>query len=209
MRLTRPLWVNPRQVGRGAPSAPPAGAPPPPGWPPAVRVPLTCRRSVAGCHIFQPGFGKGNADETLSRAGGQGSAVPLYIWGRCPLEVRPGASGRGGVGAGGREQRRRRRARLPATCGHGRAPAVLAQLREDCAAPPGPARSEHARGRRPPESQHPGPPDPAARAGTPEPAALPPPPREPRAGRGPGEGTDWLGRAEPGARGLRLNSGEL
>lgn len=50
------------QAGRGAPSAPPARAPPPPGWPPAAVVPLTCRRSVAGCHIFQP---RGLAEETL------------------------------------------------------------------------------------------------------------------------------------------------
>lgn len=52
------------QVGRGATSAPPAGPPPPPGWPPAAGVPLTCRRSVAGCHIFQP---RGWAQETLAR----------------------------------------------------------------------------------------------------------------------------------------------
>lgn len=54
------------QVGRGTSSAPPARAPPPPGWPPAARVSLTCRRSVAGCHIFQP---RGLAEQTLARLG--------------------------------------------------------------------------------------------------------------------------------------------
>lgn len=54
-------------------------APPLPGWPPVSRVPLTCRRSVAGCHIFQPrGFGSGDAGRLCeSRREGEGAAVPL------------------------------------------------------------------------------------------------------------------------------------
>lgn len=146
---------------------------------PGRPVPLTCRRSVAGCHIFQP---RDLAEETLARlcrsrqgARGRGPASHLgWVSAGCASRS-PATAARWARGTASRS--RRRGARLPATCGHGRAPAVLAQLREDCAAPPGPAsarrrrgplppppppppppgpaRSEHARGQRPPGSPHP------------------------------------------------------
>lgn len=158
------------QVGKGASSAPLARAPPPPGWPP---VPLTCRRSVAGCHIFQP---RGLAEETLARlsgcAWGRGAAVPLYIWSRCPRDVRRQAGHHRGVGAGVCEQEgaalcsaagnlwARPHAGCPGAAARRLRSSARARERTAATAPSsspnaaasGPARSEHARGRRPPDS---------------------------------------------------------
>lgn len=102
MHLTRLFWANPRKWAK---------APALLLWPGHLLlqagppVPLTCRRSVAGCHIFQP---RGLAEETLARlsgcAWGRGAAVPLYIWGRCPRDVRPPAGHHRRVGAGGCKQ---------------------------------------------------------------------------------------------------------
>lgn len=127
--------------------------------PGASRVPLTCRRSVAGCHIFQPwGFGRGDAGETLWVAPGRrGSCGPAVTSGVsvCRLSVlAPAAAGWAqGLRAG------RGGAPLPATCGL-RSGRQSVRSSDDCAAPPGPqrhgrsllpppppgpARSEHAR----------------------------------------------------------------
>lgn len=127
--------------------------------PGASPVPLTCRRSVAGCHIFQPwGFGRGDAGETLWVAPGRrGSCVPTVTSGVsvCRLSVLAPAAARWaqGLRAG------RGGAPLPATCGL-RSGRQSVRSSDDCAAPPGPqrrgrsllpppppgpARSEHAR----------------------------------------------------------------
>lgn len=85
------------------------------------------------------GFGKGSRarDCRSHRGGGRGPRARFTSGGRGPWDLCPSA-GRRRVGAEGCEHRRRG-AVPPATRGHGRAPAVLAQLREDCAAPPGPS----------------------------------------------------------------------
>lgn len=137
------------QVGRGATSAPPARAPPPPpGWPPVSGVPLTCRRSVAGCHIFQPlGLAEETLGDSVDCAWGRGAAAPLYIWGWCRgvsvLEPATAA----GQARGAARRRRRRRARLPATCGHGRAPLSWRSCERTAQLCPGP--SARRRRRRP------------------------------------------------------------
>ena len=127
--------------------------------PGASRGPLTCRRSVAGCHIFQPwGFGRGDAGETLWVAPGRreicGPAVTSGV-SVCRLSVLAPAAARWaqGLRAG------RGGAPLPATCGL-RSGRQSVRSSDDCAAPPGPqrrgrsllpppppgpARSEHAR----------------------------------------------------------------
>lgn len=166
------------QVARGVTSAPEAehlllqAGPRPPGAPylQALRGRLP--------HLPAEGFGRGDAGETRrsrQRARGRGPASHLgWVSAGCASQSPATAAG---WARGTASRSRRRGARLPATCGHGRAPAVLAQLREDCAAPPGPAsarrrrgplppppppppppgpaRSEHARGQRPPGSPHP------------------------------------------------------
>lgn len=161
------------QVGKGASSSPVAQAPPP-GWLPAAWMPLTCRRSVAGCHIFQAaGFGRGDAGETQwMRLGARGCGPALHLG-----SVSPGcASGSQSPPRGGRRELLRAeggsaalsRRQLVGTAARGCPGAAARRLRSSArarertaaaaatapsssspAAASGPARSEHARGRRP------------------------------------------------------------
>ena len=160
---------------------------------PGHPVPLTCRRSVAGCHIFQP---RGLAEETLARLcrwrrgargwGARGCGAASHLgWASAGCASggrRPPRGGRWGAASG----RRRRGAQLPATCGHGREPAVLAQLREDCAAPPGPTSARRRRRQRRRRRRRPLPP--------------PPPPPPP----GPARSEHARGRPPPARPGARI-----
>lgn len=213
------------QVGRGATSAPPARAPPPPpGWPPVSGVPLTCRRSVAGCHIFQPlGLAEETLGDSVDCAWGRGAAAPLYIWGWCPRGERPGAGHRRRAGARGCAQEEAAPRSAAGNLWARARAAVLAQLREDCAAPPGPERTAAAAAAAPSPAPHrrcsrtcalsmPGA-GALAAAGTPAPRGSggataaaprsrpeprPRSPREPWVGWGLGDGADWPGREGPG-----------
>lgn len=193
VRLTEPFWADPckwakaparllwprhlLQAGSRLPGCPlPAGA----RWPAATSSKQ-----------------QGLAEETLARlsgcAWGRGAAVPLYIWGRCPRDVRPGASPRRGVGEGSCCEQKEAAPRSAAgNLWARRRAAVLAQLREDCAAPPGPASARRPRRR-------PLPPPPP-----------PPPPLDLRALSMPGAGARRLpaprGRVAPGSQ--RAERGE-
>lgn len=158
------------QVGKGASSAPLARAPPPPGWPPGAPYLQALRGRLP--HLPAAGFGRGDTGETQwMRLGARGCSAALHLGSvsaGCASSSRPPPpGGRRGLQAGGggaalscrqlvgsaarrlswRSCEKTAQLRLGP-----RAHSATAPSSSPTAAASGPARSEHARGRRPPDS---------------------------------------------------------